>query len=174
MRRILLAAAPLAILLGAACGDGEDKPDDATTSPEAVLTQDSNEQPQVPDTAMPTPTPLADADPVLQVVAMGQAYTPTRGDFGGLAKTKIDAGGKSYEGVTLAALAEKAGAPQAGFVTIQGTRSDNLRFGAVRFAMSEIGTNTVLLLDESGHVSFASAGVPPEQWLKDISGIALN
>jgi hypothetical protein len=33
MRRILLAAAPLAILLGAACGDGEDKPDDATTSP---------------------------------------------------------------------------------------------------------------------------------------------
>ncbi len=174
MRRFLLAAAPFAILLGAACGDGEDKPDDGENTPEAALTQDSNQQPQVADQAMPTPTPLADTDPVLQVVAMGQAYTPTKGDFTALPKVSIDAGGKSYEGVSLAALAEKAGAPAAGFVTIQGTRADNLRFGAVRFPLAEVGTNTVLILDETGHVLFASSSVPQEQWLKDISGIALN
>ena len=174
MRRFLLAAAPFAILLGAACGDGEDKPEDGADTPDATLTQDSNQQPQVADSKMATPTPIADTDPVLQVVAMGQAYTPTRGEFAALPKVKIDAGGKSYEGVTLAALAEKAGAPQAGFITIQGTRSDNLRFGAVRFPLGEVATNTVLVVDESGHVLFASTSVPQEQWLKDISGIALN
>jgi hypothetical protein len=181
MRRFLLAAVPFVILAGAACGgdsDGDDQaPDETPTlSPsDAVATADaSNQQPQVPDKQLPTPTPVPDDSPVLQVVAAGNPYTPTRADFAGLPKVSIDAGGKKYEGVALATIAESAGARAEAIVTIQGTRGDNLRFGAIRFPLAEIGTSTVLVLDETGHMLLASTSVPQEQWLKDITGISMN
>lgn len=180
MRRFLLAAAPFAILLGVACGDDDAGDGDAAeatpTSPaDAIASADaSNQQPQAPDQQLPTPTPVADSDPVVQVVAAGNPYTPTRSDFANFPKEKISAGGKDYEGVTLAALAEQAGGGASTTVTIQGTRNDNLRFGAIRFPLAEIGASTVLILDDSGHVLLASTSVPQEQWLKDITGIALN
>jgi|GEM_PF-4190342 len=184
MRRFLLAALPFAILAGAACGGDDSSPDDGqngngqtpTLSPaDAVATADaSNQQPRVPDRPLPTPTPIPDGSPLLQVVAGGKPYTPTRADLAALPKASIDAGGKKYEGVTLAALAEAAGARAEAVVTIQGTRNDNLRFGAIRFPLAEIGPSTVLVLDESGHLLLASTSVPQEQWLKDITGISMN
>lgn len=183
MRRILMAAVPFAILVGAACGGDDsdgDEPQQAGDTPtvsaaEAVASADaSNQQPQSEDKQLPTPTPVNDADPVIQVVAAGNPYTPTRGEFAALPKVSINAGGKDYEGVSLASLAENAGAPAGAVVTIQGTRGDNLRFGAIRFPLAEIGASTVLVLDDSGHLRLASTSVPQEQWLKDITGIALN
>ena len=179
MRRLLLAALPFALLIPAvACGgdDAEDQPGDnggesaAETPPQAG----EGEPTAVPDKPLPSPTPIPDDVPVVQVVAGGKQYAPMRSEFSALPKAKVSAGGKDYEGVTLATLAEKAGAAAGTTVTMQGTRVDNLRFGAVRFGLSEIGASTVFMLDSEGHVTLASSSVPPEQWLKDITGIAFN
>jgi hypothetical protein len=176
MRRLLFAA-PLAILLGSvACGDGPGKDDAEATqaAAESPTPGNVNEQPQVPDKDLPTPTPIPDTLPVVQVVVAGKPFAPTRGEFGALPKVKIDAGGKSYEGVSLSVLAEKAGAAEGAVATIQGTRADNLRLGAIRFPLGEIGASTVFMLDEGGRLVLASSSVPPDQWLKDVTGIALN
>jgi hypothetical protein len=175
MRRLLFAA-PLAILLAAAaCGDGEDKDEaEPTQAAEESPAGNVNEQPQVPDKVIPTPTPVPDGVPIVQVVVAGKPFAPTRSEFGELPKVKIDAGGKTYEGVSLSALAEKAGASSSAVATIQGTRADNLRLGAIRFPLGEIGGSTVFMLDEGGHLVLASSSVPEEQWLKDVTGIALN
>ena len=178
VRRLLLAALPFALLIPAvACGgdDAEDQPADNGGETAAQTPQAGADEPTaIPDKPLPSPTPIPDDVPVVQVVAAGQQYLPMRSEFTALPKTKVSAGGKDYEGVTLAALAEKAGAAAGSTATIQGTRIDNLRFGPVRFGLSEIGASTVFMLDSAGHVTFASSSVPPEQWLKDITGIAFN
>ncbi len=176
MRRLALAAMPFALLaLTTACGDGEKK-DDArqTTAAQETQAPNVNEQPQVPDQQLPTPTPIPDTLPVLQVAFGGKVYAPTKADFGGLPKAKVSAGGKDYEGVSLAALVEKAAAGSAATATIQGTRIDNLRLGAVRFPVADISGSTVFVVDDSGHVALFSSTIPKEQWLKDVTSIALN
>jgi hypothetical protein len=180
MRRLLIAAAFALCLAGAACGDGPDKPEQtgqatATSDPNGPPpTVAENQQPQVPDRQMPTPTPVPDGLPVIQVVVAGKTFTPVRSEFAGLPKVTVTAGGTSYEGVSLEALATKAGAQPSAVATIQGTRTDNLRLGSIRYALAEIGPSTVLVMDESGHIRLASSSVPSDQWLKDITGIALN
>ncbi|MCC6960218.1 MAG: hypothetical protein IT301_10260 [Dehalococcoidia bacterium] len=175
MRRFVLAATPLALLvLTSACGDGPDKTDQPTATVEATATLNSGEQPQVPDKELPSPTPIPDTLPVIQVAFGGKVYAPTRTEFSALAKTKVTAGGKEYEGVTLAALADQAGAKTGAVATIRGTRADNLRLGAVRFPVADIGASTVFIVDDSGHVTLFSSSIPQEQWLKDVTAIALN
>jgi hypothetical protein len=180
MRRLLIAAAFAVFFAGAACGDGPDKSEQsgqpsATPDPRgAPPTVVENQQPQVPDKQLPTPTVVPDGLPVLQVLVAGKAFAPVRSEFAGLPKVTVSAGGTSYEGVSLEALATKAGAQPSAVATIQGTRSDNLRLGSIRYALAEIGPSTVLVMDESGHIRLASSSVPAEQWLKDITGIALN
>lgn len=176
MRRLFLAALPMTILLAAAaCGDGPDKDQDAAAATaNTTPTLAVNEQPQAPDTPIPAPSAIPDDVPVLQVAASGKQYAPLRSDFAVLPKVTITANGKSYEGVTLATLAEKAGARAGATATIQGTRLDNLRLGAIRFGLAEIGASTVFVMGETGHLTLASSSVPPEQWLKDVTGIGLN
>ena len=175
MRRLFFAAIPLALVLGSACGDGNGAGnDDADATSEATATLDVNVQPQSPDREIATPTPIPDDQPLVQVVVAGKPYLPTRADLAALPKAKITAGGNSYEGVSLATLAEKAGAPAGATATIQGTRMDNLRLGAIRFPLPDIGASTVFVIDDKGHLLLASTTVPHDQWLKDITGISLN
>ncbi|MGE0601791.1 MAG: hypothetical protein AB7J35_19780 [Dehalococcoidia bacterium] len=173
-RRIVLSMVPLVLLAVSACGGD----DDAANTPEATVettpTLQSNEQPQVPDTPIAEPSPVPSDVPVIQVAAKGTQYAPLQPEFAALPKTSITANGKSYEGVLLSALAEKAGASATAVATIQGTRMDNLRLGAIRFGLDEIGSNTVLVMSESGHILLASTSVPPEQWLKDVTGIGFS
>lgn len=176
MRRFAFAAMPLALLaLAASCGDGNstDEQEKAQT-PGATSTANVNEQPQVPDKQLPTPTAIPDTLPVIQVAFAGKIYAPTKTDFNALPKAKVSAGGKEYEGVTLAALAERAAAKADAVATIQGTRADNLRLGAVRFPLADIGASTVLVIDDSGHLALFSSSIPQEQWLKDITSMALQ
>lgn len=176
MRRLFLTAVPLAILFGAAaCGDGDDKAGSTEDSTgESTATASVNEQPQVPDTPIAAPSSIPDDLPVVQVASGGKQYSPLRSEFAALPKVSISANGKSYEGVALATLAAQVGARAEAAVTIQGTRLDNLRLGAIRFALPEIGATTVLVMGEGGHLLLASTSVPPEQWLKDVTGIGLN
>lgn len=175
MRRFAFAAMPLALLaFSAACGDGADKEAEPTTSADATTTPNVNEQPQVPDKQLPTPTPIPDTVPVIQVAYAGKVFAPTRTEFSALPKTKVSAGGKEYEGVALTALVEKAAAKSDGVVTLQGTRLDNLRFGAVRFPLADVAGGTVFVMDDSGHIALFSSSIPQEQWLKDITSVAFN
>jgi hypothetical protein len=186
MRRWTFAAAPLALaaLLSAACGGddeaGQATGDDAAATPTlsaadaqrtAVAAQD---QPQVPDTPLAKPTPVPSDAPVVQVVAGQARFAPTKAEFEALPTAEIQANGKTVKGVTIATLASRAGAGAGAVVTIQGTRADNLRLGAVRFALSEIGENTVVTMDDEGHLALASSFIPPEQWLNTLTGIAFN
>lgn len=185
MRRWTLAAAPIALaaLSFAACGGNDDtraSGEDATATPTlspmdaqrtAVAAQD---QPQVPDTPLPKPTPVPDDTPVIQVVAGQTRYSPTKAEFGALPTAEIQANGKTVKGVTIATLASQVGAGADTVVTIQGTRVDNLRLGAVRFGLPEIAGNTVVTMDEAGHLALASSFIPPEQWLNTLTGVAFN
>lgn len=185
MRRLSFAVAPLALalLLGACGGDGDDSPnggDEPTATPTlspldaqrtAVAAQD---QPQVPDTPLPKPTPVADDTPIVQVVAGQTRYTPTRAEFAALPTAEIQAEGKTVKGVTIATLASQVAAGADTVVTIQGTRVDNLRLGAVRFALAEIAENTVVTIDEEGHLALASSFIPADQWLNTLTGMAFN
>ena len=175
-RHLLLAAATLPILAGlaAGCGDGEDTDADATANADAPADGTPAEPTKVPDKPLPTPSPIPDDVPVIQVVSATKNFTPLRSEFAALPKVTVSAGGKTYEGVSLATLAAQAGAPATATATIQGPRNDNLRLGAIRFSVSEIGTTTVFVIDDTGHVLLASTSVPPEQWLKDVTGISLN
>lgn len=180
MRRLLIAAAFALFFAGAACGDGPDKSEQsaqptATPDPNGPPpTVAENQQPRVPDKPLPTPKPVPDGLPVIQVIVAGKAFTPVRSEFAGLPKVTVTAGGTSYEGVSLEALATRAGGQPSAVATIYGTGTDNLRLGSIRFPLAEIGPSTVLVMDESGHIRLASSSVPAEQWLKDITGIALN
>ncbi|MEO8541139.1 MAG: hypothetical protein ABI577_15460 [bacterium] len=178
MRRFALAAVPFAFLFVAgACGggSGKDSQSKETAVPDAEATQNVNEQPQVADKPLPTPTAVTDdLVPVVQVAFAGKLFAPTKTEFAALPKTKISAGGKDYEGVVLSALVQKAAAGSASVVTIQGTRVDNLRLGAVRFPLADVGSTTVLVMDDSGHIILASSSIPADQWLKDVVGVSLN
>lgn len=174
MRRLILGAAPLLLLIGAACGDGPDKSDSTPAGDgEATPTRNANEQPQVPDTPVPNPTPIPNDLPVVQVAHAGKQFSPTQAEFAALPKVSITANGRSYEGVTLSTLTEKAGGQPSSVATIQGTRVDNLRLGAVRFTVSEVGDTTVFFLVDGGHLALASSSIPADQWLKDVTGIGL-
>jgi hypothetical protein len=183
MRRLSFAVAPLALalLLGACGGGGDDSPNGGdepapTLSPidaqrTAAAAQD---QPQVPDTPLPKPTPVPDDTPIVQVVAGQTRYAPTRAEFAALPTAEIQADGKTVKGVTIATLASQVGAGADTVLTIQGTRVDNLRLGAIRFALAEIAENTVVVMNEEGHLALASSFIPAEQWLNTLTGIAFN
>ena len=142
MRRLALAAMPFALLtLAAACGDG-DKKDDAqqTTTAQESPTANVNEQPQVPDKQLPTPTPIPDTVPVIQVAFAGKVYAPMRSDFTALPKVKVNAGGKEYEGVSLAALAEKAAAKTD---AVTPPKTTNLRNGRCAMSAQKLITSAI-------------------------------
>ena len=185
MLRLRFAAALLLLVpaAAAACGGDDDAPaGDAGAAPtvseaDARRTEVAQglEQPVPPDRPLPTPTPLPDGLPVIQVVTPGgTAYTPTRDEFKALPATTLKIGGKEYTGVTLASLAAKAGAPAGAVATIQGTRIDNLRLGALRYPLADIGATTLLVINQSGYLDLVSSSIPQEQWLHTLSGIAFQ
>lgn len=174
----LLLLAPAAL---AACGGSDsDDADAAATETDAGAEATGTprnvglDQPVAPDRPLPSPTPLPDDAPIIQVVAGASTFTPTRAEFADLPTVTITADGRQYTGVTLAELARRVSAPAEAVVTIQGTRSDNLRYGAVRYALAEVGAATVVFIDESGYARFASAAIPAEQWLHTLAGIAFQ
>jgi hypothetical protein len=181
MTRLRLAAAILLLVpaAAAACGGDDDAPADATptvSEADARRTEVAQglEQPVPPDKPLPTPTPVPDDLPIVQVVSGSNQLLPTRAEFGDLPTATISAAGKQFTGVTIGELARRVSAPEAALVTIQGTRIDNLRYGAIRYPLAEIAANTVVYLDESGYLRLASSSIPEEQWLHTITGIAIN
>lgn len=190
-RRLSLLAAPFALALSlvfTACGDDDDGPadggtgGDGTAASATVSEADARrtevagglEQPTVADVPLPSPTAVPDDAPVVQVVSGATVFAPTSAEFAGLATAEITAGGKTYTGVTLEALAAAVEARPEAIANIEGTRADNLRFGALRFPLPEVGSTTVVVAGEGGHLSLASSSIPEGQWLRDLTGISFE
>jgi hypothetical protein len=159
-RLLLLACVPL-VLLGFACGGGgDDESDDATHAEGDVAGTPT------PD-FLPTPPPAGEDDPILQAAAGEMLFTPTMAQFRELPRIKIDADGEK-EGVSLAELGRQVSAPQETMVTIHGTRRDGRHIQFVREPLTEIGEQSVLVLEEGGQLSFYSSALGEDQWLVNV------
>lgn len=177
LRLLLPAVAALALVL-AACGDDDDGPAggfSAAGSPSASAADNTavpNQQP-TPDRPLPTATPASDKAVALSIAAGEKHYNPTVAEFRALPTTEIDAGGPQ-KGVLLNDLAAKVGGQPDAFVSIQGYRNDLKTLAFVRKRLSEIGSNTVLSIDDQGHVNLASSALPQIEWLKAVSVIGFQ
>lgn len=182
MQRILLAALPAFLLLAGCRGDDAKPAADGTVAPGATLTAAERTKvaltpvtlPTVKDQPLPTPVKLGADDVVVSVVAGKEKYQPKASDFSALPTVEITVAGKTYKGVTLAALAEKVKAAAGANVTIEGARADRVRLGTIRFPAADIGATTVLVPDETGHLALYSSTVPQDQWLVLVTGISFN
>jgi hypothetical protein len=110
----------------------------------------------------------------LTIASGGKTFTPTVGELTLLPKTEITAGGQKRSGPTLKALFENVSAGASGTVTIEGTRPDGKRSALIRYPLSDVGENTVLVLDGQGHVSLYSTRIPEAEWLSAIVSVVLN
>lgn len=158
------------VLLFAACGDDDGgKTPGATGTGAAAAAASASPA----ERALPTPTPVPDTAVAITVVNADKTYTPTLAELKKLPTVDIDVKGK-HTGVSLAELARQVGAAPASVVTIQGLTGDRAHAGAVRFALSEVATNTVLALDDQGHLDVYSTKIPEEQWLDVVTGVSFE
>jgi hypothetical protein len=162
MPRLLLLFAVPALLL-AACGGGGDGDDPATPGAEGTAGPTATPTPQL----LPTPPKATDDEQILNVSSGDNVFVPTLKEFRDLPKTKIDAKGQR-EGVSLAELANRVSAPAEATVTLQGYRNDGRKIQFVRQPLKDIGSESVLSLDEAGRVRLFSSKLGEEEWLVNV------
>jgi len=181
-----LAASAMALILVvavSACGGGgggqaktaTTGPAKASASVEATGTSTGLGQPVNSGAALPTATPLLVTDAIVGVANGKANYAPTMADFKALDQTSITVDGKSYKGVSLAALGAKVAAPTGtGFVTVQGTLLSGARLNVIRFATKDVAATTVLVMDSGGRLTLYSSSIPKEQWLLAVTSVAFT
>ncbi|MGE5597481.1 MAG: hypothetical protein ACM3S1_15755 [Hyphomicrobiales bacterium] len=179
MSRRWFLALPLAavLLLGACGGGGDDDEKDDQPAAEGTPTEtpigayDSQGQPTV-DQGLPMPTPVLDDGVAITVVGGDKTYQPTVAEFRRLPTIEIDAGGKKT-GVSLQTLADQVGVT-GGVVTVQGLQANLTKIGYTRHPLADIGSNSVLVLDEQGHLNLYSTAFPEAEWLKVVVAVSFN
>ena len=176
MLRYLAVAIAASVLLYAACGgdDAKPSPTAAANTPAPTATSSGLQQPTSEDKVLPTPTKADPTAVALSVVAGKQTFNPTVSDYRALPTTSVSAGGQNYSGVSVGAIAEKVSAPATSTVTIQGTRADGKRESLLRYTLSDIATNTVLAIDDSGHIALQSSSIDKELWLVNVTSVAFQ
>lgn len=185
MARFLMAALAAALLsvplFSAACGGDDNKKssaDGGANAPAATPTVEPGKeglaQPTVEDRVLPTPTPVPDDGVVLTIVAGKTTLTPKPSDINSYATTKVSAGGKDYTGITVQTLADKVSATPESLVTIQGIRADGKRTGFMRGLLKDLGANTLLVPDASGHLDAVSSASEPDLWLTSVVSITFQ
>jgi hypothetical protein len=164
-----LAAATFACLgLAAACG-GSDKKDQPTATAEVAAIPEKSptrvRPTRIPATAVPA------TGPALFVGASGKPpYVPTVDEFRALPTTVV----KGQSGVTLAVLADKAGLASATTATIDGVPKGSDIDGVIRYPMKDIASTTILVIDDTGHISIVSDVIPETEWLTLVASITLQ
>lgn len=171
MLRTLLLIAPLFALLAAACGGGSDNKAEAN-GPDGAGAASGPTATATPK-LLPTPPKAQDNEVIVSVSAGEMAFTPTLAEFRDLPKTTIDANGKK-EGVSLAELATRVSAGSDTYVTLQGYRPDGRVIQFVRQPLAEIGAESVLVVDESGHLGLISSKVPQDSWLINVTMVTFS
>lgn len=178
MLRLLLPFLALSGLLLVACGGDDSEPEPTATGTGEPLSEvpttgtGANQQP-TPDRPLATPTPASDKAIALAVVAGEKHYNPTVAEFRELPVKEISAGG-AKKGVLMSDLAAKVSGKEDAYVVIQGYRNDLKTLAIIRKKLSEIGSNTVFIIDEQGHVNMASSALPQIEWLRAVSSIAFQ
>ena len=163
-----LAVAAIAFAsLAAACGGGESK-NEATPTTGAIVAQKSPAKvspTRIPATAVPA------TGPALVVTSKGKTpYVPTVEEFRALPQTTV----KGQSGVTLAALASKAGLGATTVATINGVAKGSNDDGATRYPLKDIASNTIFVVDDSGHIHLVSDVIPEGEWLTLVTSITLE
>ncbi len=185
MARFLMAALAAALLsipvFSAACGGSDNNKKSSTdgganaaATPTVEPGKEGLAQPTVEDRVLPTPTPVPDDGVVLTIVAGKTTLTPKPADLKGYATTKVTAGGKDYTGITVQALGDKVSAKPESLVTIQGVRADGKRAGFMRGLLKDLGANTLLVPDASGHLDAVSSASEPDLWLTSVVSITFQ
>jgi hypothetical protein len=165
-RWLAVAFAGAALLVGACSGDGDDEPTTTATADSGLTPQATSTK---VDRIVATPTAVADDSPALLVIVPDQEpFTPTVAEFRQLPTSS--AGGAT--GVSIRTIAEAAGAGEDLFVNIDGIAPGETRGFTVRYPFAEIADNTVLVLDDAGHLSLASDKLPDVELLTAVSSIA--
>lgn len=163
MHRLLLASLAGLALAVAACGGGGDK-----STPTAAA---SSVSPTATLQSIPQPTPPQPGEPIVQVHAGEHSLAPTRADVEKLATGSIDAGGKTYTGVTLAALAAQVSAPETATATVLGTQPSGERIAGARLSLKDDGASTVFVLESDGYLHLVSSTLDASDWLIDVTEI---
>lgn len=164
-RFISLSAITLLFLAGA-CGDGTDE--EPTALPTTVA-------PAVSPSAEPTllpPSPKAETDVAVQVVAGDKSYQPTVADLRALPQVNIS--GAGVTGVALESIAEKLDVREGATITVEGRSDDLARPRFFRGILNEHARTAVLVVDESGRVTLAGSSIPKEGWVYDVEGIGFE
>jgi hypothetical protein len=178
MIRYCIAALAAATLMFAACGGGGDdaKPTASAAADASPTVSNGLQQPIGEDKVLPTPTPAAADAVALTVVAGPKTFNPLVSEFRELPATDVKVGDKTYTGVSVAALGDKVSAGEGTQVTVQGIRADGKRESVLRYPLSEVGTNSVLVIDDSGHVSFVSSDeeITNDLWLTNVTAVAFQ
>ncbi len=159
------AAVPLAVLAAClgACGGDDAEPTKTTDT--------------AGDTPLPllsTATPVPSDGPALNVVlANGKSLVPTIDELKKLPTAEINADGNK-KGITIDSLAKLVEANPAALVTMQGVRADGKTVAFVRAPLSDLATSTVLVIDDTNHLSIASTKLKKEEWLQAIVSVAFE
>jgi len=175
LRTWIAASAALALFAGIACGDGADKDTSATTAAGASPSVAITPEPTLP--AAPTrvpPTAVPNTARAITVVAGQKTYTPTVDEFRKLATAEVDVAGTKKKGVTMQALLEQVGGGSPGFVTIEGLRANLGAEATTRYPVGTVAANTILVMDETGHLEMFSASIPQAEWLKAITALSFQ
>jgi hypothetical protein len=177
---LFVAAIPFVAITLAACGGGgdDDGPGDDTTpangTPAGSLTPADTPTP-TPESPIATPTRVADDEPLMIVNFGATELLPTAADLAGMAQVEVtDMDGNDHSGVTLEALGQLVGAPAQGFVSLQGIRSDGVRYATVRFAIEEHAATTVVYVGEGGNVEMGSSSIASVSWVGAISAVSFE
>jgi hypothetical protein len=170
MSRFCLSALLLVSAFAAACGgDGAEPATTATTA----ATQSPAGTP-TPSERLPAPPVRKDDDPILSIAHRGEGKLLTLGEVKQLPTAEVQAGGKTYRGVTLSALAGVAGAAGDARATIEGRGADERQGGLWRGAIAQYGSTVVFVIDERGALNMVGSNVPEGQWLRVVTGVSFQ
>ena len=153
-------------VLAAACGDGSGT--EPTAQPTPVATAAS---PSAVPTLLP-PSPKAETDVAVQVVAGDKSYQPTVADLRALPQVNLS--GAGVTGVALASIGEKLDVRAGAIVTVEGRSDDLARPRYWRGVLDEHARTAVLVVDDSGRVTLAGSSIPKEGWVYDVEGISFE
>jgi len=153
-------------IFAAACGDGSGT--EPTAQPTAVATAAS---PSAAPTLLP-PSPKAETDVAVQVVAGDKNYQPTVADLRALPQVNLS--GAGVTGVALASIGEKLDVRAGAIITVEGRSDDLARPRYWRGVLDEHARTVVLVVDDGGRVTLAGSSIPKEGWVYDVEGISFE
>lgn len=161
--RLFLAVIAVAALLAAACG-GDDNRSSSEGDASATV------EPTLPP-VRPTPTPVSESFPVVEVTSPQGEFRPTAAEFRAIPTLDVDAKGKKT-GVSLAELGARVKASPTTMVTIRGFSPDGRRDMFIRYPLAQVGSSSVLVIDGSGYLTLHSTAIPEAEWLTHIVSVS--